>query len=125
TSRDEVLDTAGSWYTYCPNDLALEQAQAAGCTRVAFVGVPCQVTPVRKMQQADASHLDNGRKKEQHITRQRSFLKGFGERVSLTIGLLCTEVFTYDGLMVDKIEGDMGIPLSEVEKFNVKGKVLI
>ena len=125
TSRDEVLDTAGSWYTYCPNNLALEEAQALGCESVAFVGVPCQVTPVRKMQQADASYLDNGRKKEKHIERQTTFLKGFGDRVSLTVGLLCTEVFTYDGLMVDKIQGDMGVPLAEVEKFNVKGKVLI
>ncbi len=125
TSREEALATAGSWYTYCPNDLALEQAEEKGCTRIAFVGVPCQVTPVRKMQQADPSYLDNGRKKEKHIERQTKFLKGFGERVVLTIGLLCTEVFTYEGLMQQKIERDMGVPLSEVEKFNVKGKVLI
>jgi coenzyme F420 hydrogenase subunit beta len=125
TSREEALETAGSWYTYCPNDLALEQAEEKGCTRIAFVGVPCQVTPVRKMQQADPAYLDNGRKKEKHIERQTKFLKGFGDRVVLTIGLLCTEVFTYEGLMVQKIEREMGIPLAEVEKFNVKGKVLI
>jgi coenzyme F420 hydrogenase subunit beta len=125
TSREEALRTAGSWYTYCPNDLALEQAEEKGCTKIAFVGVPCQVTPIRKMQQADAAYLDNGKKKEKHIDRQTKFLKGFGERVTLTIGLLCTEVFTYEGLMVQKIEREMGIPLAEVEKFNVKGKVLI
>jgi coenzyme F420 hydrogenase subunit beta len=125
TSRDDVLDTAGSWYTYCPNDLALEEAQARGCERVAFVGVPCQVTPVRKMQHADPAVLVNDKKKDKILERQTKFMKNFGERVSLTIGLLCTEVFTYDGLMVDKIQGDMGIPLAEVEKFNVKGKVLI
>ena len=125
TSREEALRTAGSWYTYCPNDLALEQAEEKGCEKIAFVGVPCQVTPVRKMQQSDASYLDNGRKKDQHIRRQTKFLKGFGERVTLTIGLLCTEVFTYEGLMVQKIEREMGVPLADVEKFNVKGKVLI
>src|SRR5437867_283088 len=45
--------------------------------------------------------------------------------VSFTIGLLCTEVFTYEGLMVRKIQDEMGIPLTEVKKFNVKGKVMI
>ena len=125
TSREEVLSTAGSWYTYCPNDLALEEAAARDCRKVAFVGVPCQVTPVRKMQQADPAVLHNDKKKEQHLARQTKFMKGFGDRVTLTIGLLCTEVFTYEGLMVDKIQGEMGIPLDEVRKFNVKGKVLI
>ena len=125
TTREEAIETAGSWYTYCPTNLALEQAEARGLERVAFVGVPCQITPIRKMQQADAAELDNGRKKEKHIERQRHFLKGFGERVVLQIGLLCSEVFTYQGLMVEKIEKEMGIPLGEIAKFNVKGKVLI
>ena len=125
TSREEALETAGSWYTYCPNNLALQEAEEKGADRVAFVGVPCQVTPIRKMQQADPKILENDRKKESHLKRQTEFLKGFGDRVVLTIGLLCSEVFTYEGLMVDKIQEDMGVPLSEVEKFNVKGKVLI
>jgi hypothetical protein len=45
--------------------------------------------------------------------------------VDFTIGLLCTEVFTYEGLMVQKIQEEMGIPLTDVKKFNVKGKVLV
>jgi coenzyme F420 hydrogenase subunit beta len=77
------------------------------------------------MQLVDASYLDNGKKKEKHIERQTQFLKGYGARVALNIGLLCTEVFTYQGLMVEKIQGGMGIPLGDVKKFNVKGKVLI
>jgi coenzyme F420 hydrogenase subunit beta len=125
TSVDEILQSASSWYTYCPNNLALAEAEKLGLTRVAFVGVPCQITPVRKMQTADAAFLDNGRKKEKHIERQTKFLKGFGDRVALNIGLLCSEVFTFDGLMRGVIERDMGIPLSEIQKFNVKGKVLI
>ena len=125
TSADAMRASAGSWYTYCPNNLALADAERLGLERVAFVGVPCQITPVRKMQLVDAAYLDNGRKKEKHIERQSKFLKGYGSRVALTIGLLCTEVFTYDGLMVEKIQGDMGIPLGDIKKFNVKGKVLI
>lgn len=125
TSVDEILASASSWYTYCANNLALEEAARLGLDRVAFVGVPCQITPVRKMQLVDPGYLDNGRKKEKHIERQTKFLKGFGERVALNIGLLCSEVFSFDGLMRDVIEGEMKIPLAEIKKFNVKGKVLI
>ena len=125
TTVEEIIASAGSWYTYCPNNLALEQAEKLDLTRVAFVGVPCQITPVRKMQTVDTAFLDNGRKKEKHIERQTKFLRGYGERVTLAIGLLCSEVFTFDGLMRDVIEGQLGINLADVAKFNVKGKVLI
>jgi coenzyme F420 hydrogenase subunit beta len=125
TTVDDAIGSASSWYTYCPNDLALADAERMGLKKVCFVGVPCQITPVRKIQLADTAFLDNGRKKEKHIARQTKFLKGFGEIVDFTIGLLCTEVFTYEGLMVQKIQEDMGIPLSDVKKFNVKGKVLV
>ncbi|MCW5891621.1 MAG: Coenzyme F420 hydrogenase/dehydrogenase, beta subunit C-terminal domain [bacterium] len=125
TTVDEAIASAGSWYTYCPNDLALADAAEMGLQKVCFVGVPCQVTPVRKIQQADTAFLHTPRKKEQHVARQRKFLKGYGEIVDFTVGLLCTEVFTYQGLMVEKIEQGMGIPLRDVKKFNVKGKVLV
>jgi coenzyme F420 hydrogenase subunit beta len=125
TTTDEVLASAGSWYTYVPNDLALEQAKEKDLKQVAFVGVPCQVTPIRKMEMKDAAFLVNGRKREAHVAKQRSFLKGYAERVALSIGVFCTEVFDFQGLMVDKIEGEMGIPLEEIRQFNVKGKVLI
>jgi len=125
TSVDDILASASSWYTYCPNNLALEEAERLDLGKVAFVGVPRQITPVRKMQLVDPGYLDNGRKKEKHIERQSKFLKGFGERVTLNVGLLCSEVFSFDGLMRDVIEGEMNIPLAEIKKFNVKGKVLI
>jgi coenzyme F420 hydrogenase subunit beta len=125
TTEEEIIATASSWYTYCPNNLALAEAAEKQLEKVAFVGVPCQITPNRKMEFADAGFLDNGRKKPKHIERQTGFLKGFAPRIELNIGLLCTEVFTYDGLMVDKIQGEMEIPLTDIQKFNVKGKVLI
>jgi len=125
TTVADAIASASSWYTYCPNNMALAQAAAQGLTKVAFVGVPCQITPNRKMELADASFLDNGRKKDKHVERQTGFLKGFAERIALNIGLLCSEVFTFDELMRDTIEGQMGIPLAEIKKFNVKGKILI
>jgi coenzyme F420 hydrogenase subunit beta len=125
TTAEEAILSSRSWYTYSPNDLALADAQRMGLRRVAFVGVPCQITPIRKLQHADPGYLVNGRKKEAHVTKQARFLKGFADVVDFTVGLLCTEVFTYQGLMVEKIEREMGIPLRDVQKFNVKGKVLI
>jgi len=125
TTVADAIGSASSWYTYSPNNLALADADKMGLKKVCFVGVPCQVTPTRKIQLADPSFLNNGRKKEKHIERQTKFLKGFGEIVSFTVGLLCTEVFTYEGLMKKKIQEEMGIPLTDVKKFNVKGKVLI
>jgi coenzyme F420 hydrogenase subunit beta len=125
TTVDDAIASASSWYTYCPNNLALADAKRMGLERVCFVGVPCQITPTRKIQHTDPAFLNNGRKKPQHIDRQTKFLKGFGENVAFTIGLLCTEVFTYEGLMVQKIQDEMGIPLTDVKKFNVKGKVMI
>jgi coenzyme F420 hydrogenase subunit beta len=122
TNVEELMTSAGSWYTYCANNLALEDAERFGLTKVAFVGVPCQITPVRKMQLVDAGYLENGRKKDKHIERQSKFLIGYGSRVALTIGLLCTEVFTYEGLMVDKIERDMGIPLGRHQEVQRQGQ---
>jgi len=125
TTVPDAIASASSWYTYCPNNLALADAERMGLKQVCFVGVPCQITPTRKIQLADPTFLNNGRKKEKHIERQTKFLKGFGENVVFTVGLLCTEVFTYEGLMVQKIQNEMGIALTDVRKFNVKGKVLV
>ncbi len=125
TNVDDAIRSASSWYTYCPNNLALADAQKLGLTKVAFVGVPCQITPVRKMQLVDPGFLTNGRKKDKIIEKQTGFLKGFGERVALAIGLLCSEVFDFQELMLDTIRDEMAIPLSEIRQFNVKGKVQI
>ena len=125
TSVDDIINSASSWYTYCPNNLALADAEKLGLTKVAFVGVPCQITPVRKTQLVDPAFLNNGRKKEKHIERQTKFLKGYGDRVAFNIGLLCSEVFSFDGLMIGTIQSELGIPLSDIRQFNVKGKVQI
>ena len=124
TSGEEIRNSAGSWYTYCPNNLALEEAKEKDLRKVAFVGVPCQITPLRKMEAVDPSFLLSHKKRPQHISKQRGFLRGYRERVAFQIGLFCTEVFRPE-LMTERIEKEMGIPLSEVTKFNVKGEILI
>ncbi len=122
---EEAIAAAGSWYTYCPNDLALQEAVDKGCEKVAFVGVPCQITPVRKGSLRDTGFIQTEKKKDKIVERQTRSLKDPVDRVALRIGLLCSEVFDFEGLMVKKIQGEMGIPLEEIQKFNVKGEVLI
>jgi coenzyme F420 hydrogenase subunit beta len=95
-----------------------------GLEKVGFVGVPCQITPLRKMAHMDPSFLVTAKKRPKPLARQREFLRGFSDRVSFSIGLFCTEVFRPE-LMTERIEKQMGIPLTEVSKFNVKGEVLI
>lgn len=124
TSESEIRASAGSWYTYCANNLALEEVRERDLKKVAFVGVPCQITPLRKMQYMDPSFLVTAKKRAKPLARQREFLRGFSDRVSFSIGLFCTEVFTSE-LMTERIEKQMRIPLTEVSKFNVKGEVLI
>ncbi len=125
TSAADAIRSASSWYTYCPNNLALADAEKLGLAKVAFVGVPCQITPVRKMELVDPAFLSNGRKKDKIVDKQTRFLKGYGARVALNIGLLCSEVFDFQELMVDTIQDEMGIALGDIRQFNVKGKVQI
>lgn len=124
TSVPELIDAAGSWYTYCPNNLALEEVKQKDLKQVGFVGVPCQITPLRKMEHMDPAFLVTQKKKAKPLSRQQGFLKGYADRIAFNIGLFCTEVFRPE-LMTERIEKQMGIPLTEVSKFNVKGKVLI
>lgn len=124
TEVEEIKSSASSWYTYCPNNLALAEAEEKDLKQVAFVGVPCQITPLSKMTYVDPSILLAAKKKPQIVSRQRGFMKSYAERLSFNIGLFCTEVFRPE-LMTERIEQQMGIPLTEVSKFNVKGEVLI
>ena len=124
TTVEQIKASASSWYTYCPNNRALEQVEAQGLTQVAFVGVPCQITPLRKMELVDPSFLLAAKKKPQVVSKQRGFLRGPAQRVAFSVGLFCTEVFRRE-LMTERIAQGMAIPLADVAKFNVKGEVLI
>lgn len=124
TTEAEIRASASSWYTYCENNMALAEVKERGLKQVGFVGVPCQITPLRKMAQTDPAFLVTGKKRPKPLARQREFLRGFSDSVAFSIGLFCTEVFRPE-LMTERIEKEMNIPLTEVKKFNVKGEVLI
>lgn len=125
TTPEEILSSAGSWYTYSPNLLALKEAEAMDLERVGVVGTPCQITPIRKWQ--NHHMLDDElliEPSERNLLRQQRHIRNYIDRVAFTIGLLCSETFTFD-IMQEKIEEELGIPLQDVVKFNIKGKVLV
>ena len=102
TTRAEVLASAGSRYTYAANPLAMKEAEARGLKNLALVGMSCQASI-------------NGTLSARNVAKYR-------RRITLTIGLLCSKSFSYDGLMIDAIQKQRGIPLDDVAKVNVKGK---
>jgi coenzyme F420 hydrogenase subunit beta len=38
---------------------------------------------------------------------------------------MCCETFDYDAFMIGKVQSEMGIPLSDITKVNVKGRVIV
>jgi len=104
TTPQEVLECAGTRYTYSPNLLAFREGINQNKKRLAFVGMPCQIQALRKIEGLIFDNVNP---------------------LQLTIGLLCTESFTYEGLMENHIERKLGIDLHDVKKINIKGKVLV
>jgi coenzyme F420 hydrogenase subunit beta len=100
----EILSCAGTRYTYSPNLLALTDTVKWKRTAVAFVGTPCQIRAVRKMQ----------------LQRLKT-----AANVRLMIGLMCSECFTYDGLMEKHLHQKRGIDLRDIKKINIKGKMMV
>lgn len=105
SSPEEVLECSGTRYTYSPNLLALQEAVKQKKKNIAFVGTPCQIQAIRKVEAVP--------------------LKKYSSILKFTVGLMCTESFTYEGLMQKHIQGILGIDTSNVKKLNIKGKILV
>jgi coenzyme F420 hydrogenase subunit beta len=99
---EELAGAARSRYTYSPNPLLLREVSPSA--RVALVGTPCQVSAVRRS--------------------QASGLKKF-RSVVFTVGLMCSEAFTVEGLLHGVLESRLGIALGDVRKLNIKGRLLV
>ena len=104
-STEDLLATAGSRYTYCATPLGLKKAIEAKCKNVAMVGVSCESTAVRQL--------------------AAEGIKRWVRPLKLVIGLMCCETFDYDAFMVGKVQQERGIPLEDIKKVNVKGKVIV
>jgi coenzyme F420 hydrogenase subunit beta len=105
STKDELLRSAGTRYTYSPNLLVLTECVAKGLEKVAFVGTPCQILAFRRIQMVP--------------------LKKIAKIVLFTIGLFCSETFTYSGLMIEKIRNQLNVNLANLQKINIKGKMVL
>ena len=105
TDRAGVLRTAGSRYTYSANPLAMREAETQKLKNLALVGMSCQSSI-------------NG-------TVNARGLNKYANRIALTIGLLCSKTFTYDGMYEGKLATEHGIPLDTINKVNIKGKFIV
>jgi coenzyme F420 hydrogenase subunit beta len=100
TTREEVLATAGSRYTYSANPLAMAEADERKLKQVALVGMSCQASI-------------NGSVKARGVNK-------YNRKIALTVGLLCSKSFTYDGQK--KVLADHGVDIADVTKINIKGR---
>jgi len=103
----EILEARGSIYALASTVLAYKDAvNKYNLKKLAFVGMPCQIHAVRKLQFFPP------------------LSDGFS-RFTLVIGLFCTSNYTYDS-MKDIIQNEIGIPINQVKKLDVsKGKFIV
>lgn len=99
-SREEVLATAGSRYTYSANTLAFDEAVERGLRQLALVGMSCQASVPAALEARG----------ERRVAR----------RSAMTIGLLCSKTFTYEGQR--QVLSDHGVAIDDVTKINIKGR---
>jgi coenzyme F420 hydrogenase subunit beta len=99
-TREDLLATAGSRYTYSANTLAYAEAVASGAERLALVGMSCQasIPAVMKARKAGKS----------------------ARRLALSIGLLCSKTFD-DAIFEELFEARYGLARADMVKMNIKG----
>jgi len=105
TTLKEIIECAGTRYTYSPNILAFKEGIQQRKKSIAFVGTPCQIHALRKIQMIP--------------------LKKYADALNFTVGLFCSESFTYEGFVGKLIREKLNIDPNDVKKVNIKGKLLI
>ena len=99
-SKEDVLATAGSRYTYSANPLAYPEAIAGGAERIALVGMGCQASAPPVMAARKAGKV--------------------ARRFVLSIGLLCSKTFD-DAIFPELFEAKYGLARADIAKMNIKG----
>jgi coenzyme F420 hydrogenase subunit beta len=99
-TKEDVIDTAKSRYTYCANLLAYEEAVEGGAERIAVVGMGCMASAPGAMQARKAGKV--------------------ARRLSLTVGLLCSKTFD-DSIFEQLFAAKYNIQRADIVKMNIKG----
>ena len=99
-TREEILEAAGSRYTYSANTLALDEALEAGHKRLALVGMSCQssVPPVMWSRK----------------------IGKVGKPIVFNLGLLCSKTFD-DAIFEELFWAKYRLARSDIAKMNIKG----
>jgi len=105
TTPEQILQSAGTRYFHSPNLLALQKGIEQDRKKLAFVGTPCQIEAIRRIQIIP--------------------LKDYIEKLKLTIGLMCSGSFSYEGLVENYIKGKLGINPNDISKINIKTKLIL
>ena len=100
TTKDEVLDAAGSRYTYSANTLAIDEAVERGLSNLALVGMSCMTSIPAVMW-----HRKIGK---------------ISKPIKFVLGLLCSKTFD-DAIFEELFETKYGIPKQTITKMNIKG----
>jgi coenzyme F420 hydrogenase subunit beta len=103
TNAAGLLACAGTRYIYSPNLFALKEGITQKKSSLAYVGTPCQIQAIRRMEMTS--------------------LKRYVRPIKFTIGLMCTESFG-DGL-VRHVEQALGVSRNDIIKMNIKGQLFV
>jgi coenzyme F420 hydrogenase subunit beta len=102
TTPEEVIAAAGTKYTISNSVFAIKDALEKGCEKIGFVGTPCQIQALRKVQFLEEPYE-------------------FGqEKIALLIGLFCMENFDYDTLMEGLVKEKFGLQPKDVARFEIQ-----
>ena len=112
-TAEEIMDSAGSHFgssqgmyrfardyaTFSPSIKALAELKTSPMERLAFVGTPCQINTIRKMQALGIVPSDT---------------------ISLCLGLFCSGNYFFQDELFTQLEKKYGFAYTDVEKINVK-----
>jgi coenzyme F420 hydrogenase subunit beta len=101
-SAEEIVSAAGTKYTIANSVFAIREAMERGYAKIGFVGTPCQIQALRKVQLLG----------EPYELGQ--------ERIALLIGLFCMENFDYDSLMEGLVKGRFGLRPQDIARFEIQ-----
>jgi coenzyme F420 hydrogenase subunit beta len=101
-TAEEIISAAGTKYTIANSVFALKEAMEKGYTKIGFVGTPCQIQALRKVQLLG----------EPYELGQ--------EKIALLVGLFCMENFDYDYLMEGLVKGTFGLRPQDVARFEIQ-----